>query len=137
MRITSLTLAVFLACLWLRPSEAGDYFFSCATPGGGFFLEEGDGLELYEGETRIDYEPVREITIHESEGTCSTAGGHVFAWESRSYLYEINALLEDVALPLMFLCEQGGSGVPASVSDCEQRTVRDRRLVPTYTEAVD
>lgn len=135
MRIARITLVALIPGLWPAAALPGEYYFDCATPGGEFTLEEAEPKpELFEGEKKLDYELVREITVREREGLCTTKAGEKFPWNARTFLYEITTVIEGVATPLTFLCEQGGSGIPASVTDCAETTTKDKRLQPAYTE---
>lgn len=137
MRFAKLVLAVGLIGLWPGLLQAGDYFFECAIPGGGYTLEEGDKrLELFQDGKKLKYDLVRQVTIREREGVCTAKGGQKFKWNSHSYLYEVKTAIDGVSIPLQFLCETGGSGVPANVSDCTETTTKDKQLQPSYVDKI-
>lgn len=135
MRFARLALVVGLVGLWPGLVQAGDYFFECAIPGGGYTLQEGDKqLELLQDGKKLKYDLVRQVTIREKEGVCTTKGGQKFKWGSHSYLYEVKTAIDGMSIPLLFLCEMAGSGVPANVSDCTETTTRDKQLQPSYAD---
>ncbi len=117
------------------PAHASDSTFDCASPGGVYTLAPGgSGLELFEGEVKLDYRLVRETTIRKREGLCAASDGKAFAWHAHSFLYEVETRSLGEAITILFLCEEGGSGIPAMITDCKESTTRDLRLVPAYKD---
>ena len=127
-------LAIFICALWSGPVLAGDHYFDCAAPNSSYTLKEGGKqLELFEGKKKRDYQLVRKLTIQQQTGFCTTKNGQRFAWNSHQYLMEIKTNINGSPIELMFLCEQGSSGVPANVSNCTMSTTSNKRIKPTHT----
>jgi hypothetical protein len=125
-----LSLAIVFTGFMSCAAQAGDHYFSCATPGGNYQLnEEG---ELRSGDKLLKYRKLRQITIRQQGGVCAAKNGSKYKWDSHTYLIELSTHDNDHDVKLMFLCEEGGSGVPANVTDCVTRTTLDKELRPAY-----
>lgn len=136
MRIASTVVLAVSIALWPGLSQAGDYFFECASPGSGFTLEEGQkGYDLLQDGKKVKHQRTRLLTISEKEGHCATKDGQKFGWNSHVFVYEAKAFVEGGSVDVRFLCEQGGSGLPAMQINCKDRTTKDRRLQASYIDA--
>lgn len=130
-------LAGLAAGSYLSPAlgQASDAYFDCALPSSQFTLQEGgDGMELFQGDRKLTHTVIGKITIREQEGLCTAKDGQEFPWNSHAYLYQVKTEVDGTAVHLTFFCEEGGSGIPANVSDCKMSTTKDRRLKPAYVE---
>ena len=130
LRANILPVAIVLAGVMSGTARAGDHYFSCATPGGSYELNEED--ELRSGGKVLKYKMLRQITIRQREGVCVGKDGSKYKWDSHTYLVELSTHDNDHDVTLMFLCEAGGSGVPANVTNCVDRTTLDKQLRPVY-----
>ena len=127
-------LMILLSSFFANSSLAGGYYFNCAAPNETYSLKDGGKQpDLFDGRKKLKYKLIRKMTIRERRGFCTTSGGQKFAWNSHQYLVELKTNINGASVELMFLCEQGGSGVPAMVSNCTMSTVSDKSLQPTYT----
>ncbi len=126
--------SLFISLCWGNVALAGDYYFNCATPGGTYSLQdEGNKLALFEGRKKLQYKSIRKTTIRQQQGFCTAKDGQKFAWNSHQYLVQLTTSINGSPVDLTFLCEQGSSGVPASISDCQMSTTSHKQLKPAYT----
>lgn len=145
MRKTACLMALGACLTAADPAKAGDYFFDCAQPGGGFIVEEGDKrLEIFyakpgepfqkDGDA-IKYKLLKQTTVKQTEGYCEAPDGAKYNFNAHSYLYHIE-IPTDGQQPtrVTFLCEVGGSGVPAGVQKCTDVITKDVRLQPAYKD---
>ncbi len=129
-----LCFSLFTSLCWGNVALAGDYYFNCATPSGTYSLQDGGNkLSLFDGRKKLEYQSLRKTTIRQQKGFCTAKGGQKFAWNSHQYLVELTTNVNGSRVDLMFLCEQGSSGVPASISDCQMSTTSHKLLKPAYT----
>lgn len=132
MRVFHLSILVY--CLLSGSALAGDYYFDCASPNGTYNLKEGGKqYELFEGSKKLKFELLRKMTIEEQKGFCTSKDGKKFEWNSHRYLVDLKTRTNGATVKLSFLCEQGGSGVPAMISDCTTTTTSNKQLKPAYT----
>ena len=126
------------------PARAGDYFFGCKQPGGGYLVEEGEKrLEIFYGKPgnphekdgeAIDYKLVEQITVRDAEGYCQAESGTKYGWRLHLYLYKIEIPTGGQPIRVVFLCESSSSGLPANVQKCTDVTTKDKRLQPAYKD---
>ena len=126
--------SIFVSCWWANVALAGDYYFNCATPAGTYSLQDGGKqLALFDGDKKLKYKSIRKTTIRQQKGFCTAKGGQKYDWNSHQYLVQLTTNINGSPVELMFLCEQGSSGAPASVSDCKMSTTSHKQLKPAYT----
>ena len=144
MRAFSLVLAIGSMLGFATSAIAGDYFFGCAQPGGGYIVEEGEKrLEIFYAKPgkpnekdgkALDYKLVEQITVRDAEGYCQAENGTKYGWSLQVYLYKIEIPTGGQPIRVVFLCEVSGSGLPANVNKCKDVTTKDKRLQPTYKD---
>ncbi len=130
-----LCVMIFLSSAWLSSAMAGDYFFECVPPASTYSLKEGGKqLELFKGRKKLKYTHHRQTTLRQQQGFCTTKDGQKFPWNSHQYLVELTTSVNGAAADLLFLCTQGGSGVPAAISKCTRSTSSDKKWQPADTQ---
>lgn len=134
-----------LFALGLSPSVvlAGDHWHECGTVNSSIYAFEGDTLYEVDGDQRkeLAYKTLRTITISEEEGYCQNKAGRKFGWANHIYVMEVEFPGAVGPLKTWAMCEEGGSGFPASNeidTDCvKEAHTKNRRLVPQYEDLAD
>lgn len=132
----ALYIAPLFATFFPAMSLAGDYWQECATIGGYYKLDGNKLATTDDPNKAIDFKALKKITLVDEEGYCENKDGTQFSWSNHVYMSQIQTKGTDGPLKLWFICEEGGSGFPAS-DDIDTKCVKDvktknRQLVPTY-----
>ncbi len=116
-------------------ARAGDHYFSCVTPSGGYRLVLEDGT-LRSGDKVIknenEYKKLREVTVHEKDGVCVDKNNKKYDWNNQTYLLELLTEPDGQKTQLMFLCEADVDGTPAAVTATQCKTTFEKWLRPAF-----
>lgn len=136
-------LSIFAFGLAPYTALAGDYWQSCGTIGGSIYTFDGETLYEVDGDkrTELTYKKLQTITLSDEVGYCQNKAGEKFNWSNHVYVMKLDVAGSVGPLKLWAICEEGGSGFPAS-NDIDTTCVKEartkaRQLVPQYEDVAD
>lgn len=119
---------------------AGDRWQECTTINNSLFSMEGEDLYEVDGDQRkqLDYKKLETVTISDEAGYCETKDGSRFNWANLVYVLKMDVAGTAGPFKLWALCEEGGSGFPAS-NEIDTTCVKNvhttnKVLVPAYED---
>lgn len=122
------------------PALAGDRWQECTTINNSLFAMEGEDLYEVDGDQRkrLDYKKLQTVTVSEEAGYCETKDGNRFNWANTVYVLKLDVAGTAGPFKLWALCEEGGSGFPAS-NEIDTTCVKNvhttnKVLVPAYED---
>ena len=140
--MTTLPRAAFALALALvsGPALAGDSWHECTTINSAIYQFDGEQLVEVDGDSRkpLKFTRAEHIVLSEEAGYCQNKAGDRFNWANTVYAVKLDVEGSFGPLKLWAMCEEGGSGFPASDqidTKCVKEVhTKNRKLVPQYED---
>ncbi len=140
MKPSSVVAALMAMAFVPQAAVAGDRWHECTMINNAFYEYDGEMLYEIDGDKRkeLPHTKLKSITISEEQGYCETKDGNRFNWGTDVYVVKLDIKGTEGPFNLWALCEEGGSGFPAS-DDIDTNCVKNvhtknRQLVPAYED---